>query len=454
MRRAVLWGLGLSLMALPANPVRGAEECQSGAARLDDRRALEALRAATEAACPCDGFSGGRARAWYQRCARDEIRAALDGGALRRECLRTARRDARGAICGTNRVACGGVDENAETACRLAAPSGRNACGQSQRRSETACLAQTHCSDVEVWTAGTCIDPRRPGPYGAGVQSLRLVKDSASAPGTERVLDTVVWYPTTAGAAPIDPNYAGVLNAPLVTDGAPYPLLLFSHGSCGYPLQSTFMLPLLASYGYIVAAPPHPGNTLSEFPACRLPDSLIASVTDRPADMRFVLDQLLAANQDSGSPFFGAIDAERVGMSGHSFGGLTTYLVAQQDARIKVAIPMAAAVVGTPRLTMPSLTMLGQLDSVVNLQAIRTAYANAAVPKLLVEVEHAGHYAFSNFCFPGPDCNPPVTLDQDEAQAFVLRFVLPFLERYLRGNEAAEPFFTAAPVGVTLSQQR
>jgi predicted dienelactone hydrolase len=441
------------LVSLPPSAAR-ADDCQAGADRLGDRRALAALRVATDAACPCDGFSGGRARAQYQRCARDQIRAALDAGTLRRECLRTARVDARGAVCGTNRVACGGVNDEAESACRLAAPSGRNACGESRRFSETACAEQTHCSDVEVWTAGTCIDPRRSGPYGTGVMTLNLVKDSAYTPGTDRVLNTVVWYPTTAGATPIDPNYAGVLNAPLVSAGAPYPLLLFSHGSCGYALQSTFLSALLASYGYIVAAPPHPGNTLSEFPNCGTAPAQIASSVERPADMRFVLDQMLAANQDNGSPFFGAIDPDRVGMSGHSFGGLTTYLVAQQDARIKVAMPMAPAVIGTPHLSMPSLTMVGTVDSVVNIPAIRTAYANAAVPKLLVEVEHAGHYAFSNLCFPGPDCNPPTTLSQDEAHAFVLRFALPFLDRYLRGDESVEPFFSEAPVGVTLSQQR
>lgn len=50
---------------------------------------------------------------------------------------------------------------------------------------------------------------------------------------------------------------------------------------------------------------------------------------------------------------------------------------------------------------------------------------------MLVEIEHAGHYAFSNGCFPSPDCNPPTTLTQAEANSAVLRYVVPFLERYL-----------------------
>lgn len=438
-------------LALP-QAAGAATACLTGDTVLADRRALAALRAATDAACPCASFAGGRARGRYQRCARIEMRTALAAGALRRECLREARRTTRGAVCGTNRIACGQVDDDFALGCRLAAPSGRNACGSSRRFSETPCEADTHCRDVALWTAGTCTDPRRPGPYGVGVQVLPLVKDSVVAPGTDRFLDTVVWYPTVPGAGATDPTYQGVLDAPLTAAGAPYPVLLFSHGSCGYALQSNFLLPLLASYGYVVAAPPHPGNTLQEFPACGLLDAQIASAQERPADIRFVLDALLAANGDAGSPFFQALDADRVGMSGHSFGGLTTYLVMQQDARFRVAIPMAAAVLGSPRLMVPSLTMLGQIDSVVNNAAIRTAYANAAAPKLLVEIEHAGHYAFSDLCFPRSDCNPPVTLTQPEAHELVQRFVLPFLERYLRGDAAAEAFFVAPPHGVTVQR--
>jgi hypothetical protein len=48
--------------------------------------------------------------------------------------------------------------------------------------------------------------------------------------------------------------------------------------------------------------------------------------------MIFALDQMLAANADSGSDFFGALDPSRIGMSGHSFGGLTTFLVTNMDS--------------------------------------------------------------------------------------------------------------------------
>jgi predicted dienelactone hydrolase len=313
-------------------------------------------------------------------------------------------------------------------------------CRDKRTTDAEACTAETHCADVVEWTAGTCIDPRDVGAFAPGVRTLTLTKQSAVDPSQPRVLNTIVWYPAPAGSGPINPSLGGVVDAPLDPSAGPYPLLIFSHGSCGYPTQSIFFTRLLATHGFVVAAPPHPGNTLEEFPACGGPQRQAASAVERPADVIFVLDQLLAADLDAGSFLFGAIDETRAGMSGHSFGGFTTYAAATQDARFRVAIPMAAAVPGEPVLTVPSLTMLGQIDSVVDNDAIRAAYEDALPPKYLVEIESAGHYAFSNVCFPSPDCAPPATLAQGEAHALVRRWLVPFLKVYLAGDESFAPF--------------
>jgi hypothetical protein len=108
-------------------------------------------------------------------------------------------------------------------------------------------------------------------------------------------------------------------------------------------------------------------------------------------------------------------------------------------------MPMAAAAGPSSELTVPSLSMLGQIDSVVNNAAIRTAYTSSSAPKRLVEIADAGHYAFSNGCFAGPDCNPPVTLTQAEAHDAVLRYAVPFLAAVLRGDPAWQPLLDAPP---------
>lgn len=443
---AVLLALGLSLLALPA---LGQDACLTGASTLGDQRALASFRADTEAQCPCASFSR---RGEYQRCANGVVQAALGGGTLRLECEKTARAIRKGASCGTTRETCGRfrADDDVPLSCRVRTAS---RCRDRARFEENACGGQTHCADVVDWTASTCVDVRVKGAYEAGVRDFLLTKDSVVSPGTPREIRIVVWYPTAAGAGPIDPQSNAVIDAPLESAAAPYPVVLFSHGSCGYPRQSIFLTALLASHGFVVVAPAHPGNTLADFPTCGTPAAQLDSYQERPQDVLFALDSMLAESADPTSPLLGALDETRIGMSGHSFGGLTTYLVAPLDARIRVAVPMAPAVIGTPMLAVPSLTMLGQIDSAVSNPSIRTAYDGAQAPKYLVEIESAGHYAFSDGCFPGNDCNPPVTLTQLEAHEVVQRWVLPFLKAHLAGDAGFAPFLTQpAPAGVVLER--
>jgi predicted dienelactone hydrolase len=267
---------------------------------------------------------------------------------------------------------------------------------------------------------------------------VTFTKPSAVDPMEERSLETAIWYPAATGSGPINSAVGAVLDAPPATGDGAWPVVMFSHGSCGYPLQSPFLTAFLASWGFVVAAPPHPGNTIFQFPACGTPAAQAASFVERPRDVVFVLDRLLAGS--GGAAFLdGTLDADRIGMMGHSFGGLTTYLATALDPRFKVAVSLAPAVFGVHPLAVPSLTMLGTIDSVVDNPATRTVYAQGVSPRYLVEIEHAGHYAFSSNCFPASDCNPPVTLTQDEAHALVLRYVLPFLQVHLVGDERFAP---------------
>jgi predicted dienelactone hydrolase len=438
------------LLALVAAPAFAQDACLTGASTLGDQRALATLRADTETACPCAATTSRRD---YQRCAQAVADAAIANATLRPECDRTARDVRMGASCGTTRGTCGRfrADHDEPVSCRVKKAS---RCRDRARFEETACAAETHCADVVEWTAGTCVDVREKGPYGAGVHDFFFTKDSVVSPGTPRTIRTVVWYPTAPGLEPIDPQSDAVIDAPLEAAGAPYPIVLFSHGSCGYPRQSLFLTALLASHGFIVVAPAHPGNTLNEYPSCGTPTAQLDSYQERPRDVIFALDSVLFENADPMSAFFGALDETRIGMSGHSFGGLTTYLVTPLDSRFRVAVPLAPAVVGTVPPTVPSLTMLGQVDSVVDNDAIRNAYAGAESPKHLVEIANAGHYAFSDLCFPGPDCSPPATLTQPESHAAVRRWVLPFLKTHLAGDGGFAPFLSAPPPpGVVLERE-
>lgn len=452
--RAAGWllAVGFGIGAAAWHPVAAQDRCERGGSEKDDRRALAALRSAVEAACPCGSYTGapGNDRAAYLSCMRPLIDAAVAAGELRTECRRRAERILRAATCGSAKVACGEYRSGAgrPATCRLKS---EVACADTWRAERNRC-AQTHCVDVEEFTAATCVDPRRPGPFGTGVRIVPFTKESARYPGQSRTLDTFIWYPTDAGASPLHPQYRGVVDAPLERAGAPYPLLMFSHGSCGYAFQSTFLTSILASHGFIVVSPPHPGNVLGE--GCGRPQNQVDSAVERPEDIRFVLDRMLDANADSGSPFFGSIDPARLGMSGHSFGGLTTYIVAQRDRRYRVFMPMAPAALINPVLAAPSLTLIGAIDSVVDNADTIAGQADDLSPAFLVSVHDAGHYAFSDGCFPSPDCNFPATLSQDEAHDIVLRWAVPFLKVYLAGDDSFRPFLESRVTPLATVEKR
>lgn len=468
-RRHPLWTV-LLLAGCALAPAAARAACREGATALADERALASFRAELEASCPCDAYDGGDAgtRRDFRSCATTVLDAARASGALDERCVATARDVVTGSVCGTRGVACATVTAGSRprATCKITsssachARSGRTFLPGLERAAATppisplgsrsgisrrACTTEDFCADVVEWTAGTCFDTRRNGPYGTGFRDVRLVKPSAYDPAEERVLNAVVWYPTTPGAGPIESSSRAVRDAVLDGSGGPYPVVMFSHGSCGYERQSLFLTPWLASWGYIVVAMPHPGNTISEFPTCGTPTAQAKSAVERPRDVVFALDWILAAGDDPASPFFGAVDAQHLAMTGHSFGGLTTYLTTALDDRFTVAVPMAPATGQRSTLTIPSLTLYGAIDSVVSLPGILAAYERSSAPKRLVGIEDAGHYAFSDGCFPSADCNPPATATQDEAHEHVKRQILPFLEVWLKGDQTWAPFLTTPP---------
>lgn len=139
----------------------------------------------------------------------------------------------------------------------------------------------------------------------------------------------------------------------------PAPAVIFSHGLGGSREAAGYLLEHLAANGFAAVAIQHPGSDESllrgggEAPARQSPrlrpgagDSAAAAVA-RFGDIRFVIDRLEAENRNG--PLAGRFDLSRLGMSGHSYGALTTLVAVGQrlaagpadafrDARIDAAI--------------------------------------------------------------------------------------------------------------------
>ena len=287
------------------------------------------------------------------------------------------------------------------------------------------------------------------GPYAVGLTTETFTKNSVTT-GDPRPLKTLIWYPAEPGT--------GTATGDVLTDAdvkrGRWPVVLFSHGLCGIPNQSVFLTTVLASWGFVVAAPPHPGGQITDgFPGCV--GTLQDSFANRVADVQFVIDQLLAANQQAGSRFAKHLNPKRIGMSGHSFGGQTTMRVAAADARVRAALALAPALYGDNvkdlRVTIPTMIMTGDMDSLAPFDADAVPYyAECHGPRFLVKVLNTGHYAFSDICAAalfggGHDCDPG-TLTQDQAHALVLQEGVPFLLRYLAGRRSVSALLKPARV--------
>jgi predicted dienelactone hydrolase len=107
------------------------------------------------------------------------------------------------------------------------------------------------------------------------------------------------------------------------------PVVVISHGLASNPESHQEIAQHLASYGYVVALPQHPGSDTKQAKA--LLEGYSGEVFDlnefinRPQDISFVIDELERRNQ---SEFKGRLDLKNVGVAGHSFGGYTALAVA------------------------------------------------------------------------------------------------------------------------------
>jgi len=192
------------------------------------------------------------------------------------------------------------------------------------------------------------------GPYKVGVMIDHIKLADRTAP-------VIIWYPAKpavgASAYVYAKNFSGyaVLNAPVDKKDAPYPLINFSHGigACGD--CSVFYTENLASFGYVVIAIDHKDSAMCHIEG--KPDISMGKIalsfltgggdlsttvynlfSDRFQDSGFTpfyraeeatatINFALALNQNPGSALSKMMDPEKIGASGHSFGGFTTLAI-------------------------------------------------------------------------------------------------------------------------------
>jgi predicted dienelactone hydrolase len=326
------------------------------------------------------------------------------------------------------------------------------------------------------------------GPYGVGVTTFDLVDTSrpteanGDAPASnERKLTIEVWYPADASAA--QPEARDVA---LDRGKAPYPLIIFAHGLGGNRRQSVSYTRHLASHGYIVAAPDFPLSNLGAAGGPRL-----AAVLEQPKDVSFVIDSMLQFNGQSGHLLHGAIDRDKIGVTGHSLGALTSMLSIygpSRDPRIRAALTFATPGCFLPDglagdTSVPLLVLGGTDDLITPPVSNRRAYEIANSPRYLVDVTGADHVRFAdidltdtqlagqaglakifgssfaadaiavgqklgghiNACgLAGAAPSDPL-LTGDRQRELLRTVAVPFFDAYLRGSSASKDFLQKLP---------
>jgi predicted dienelactone hydrolase len=207
------------------------------------------------------------------------------------------------------------------------------------------------------------------------------------------------------------------------------PVVLFSHGLGGSRAGSKFLGEQWAARGYVAVFVQHPGSDDAVWkdapPGQRLAAMREAASLEnfllRVKDMPAVLDQLAAWNKSG--PLAGRMDLTKIGMSGHSFGAVTTEAVSGEtlptggtsltDPRIRAAVVMSPS---TPVSTsverafgavrVPWLLMTGTRDTApigkADVKSRLAVYpALRGGPKYEVVLDKAGHSAFTDRALPG-----------------------------------------------------
>ena len=262
-------------------------------------------------------------------------------------------------------------------------------------------------------------DPFQRGDYPVGVRHVDLDDDGRHIP-------LAVWFPATDAHRGQDlaadtqdvisfepPNPWRPRRQAAVRDATPrddvFPLVIYSHGATDSRFSAGFLATHLASHGYVVAAADHPGDNKIVEPGDQY--DLAPLRETRPRDIRFVTDRLLGGAIGSDIRF----DADRIGLTGVSFGGWTTLLMLQEDDRFSAAVPLTPGLGDSPLSPgmadnravldldawprpVPTLLVAGDRDALVLIDAMRALFRDLPEPKRMVEIHDIGHFQFVEHC--------------------------------------------------------
>jgi len=209
----------------------------------------------------------------------------------------------------------------------------------------------------------------------------------------------------------------------------PFPVIVHSHGMGGTSRKFTQLLGAWATAGYIVVAPNFP-LTNGDIPKAQ---QVLGDYVNQPGDARFALDSVLAEGEPGGR-LEGRIATDRIGASGLSLGGATTYLGLFNscclDDRYRSAVLMSAFDLSPPggvwnwSRSIPLLVFTGTLDTSISPDRQSATITKLPGPKWIVTLQGGLH-------------SPPYEDVPDPHDALVVATTVDFWNATLGGDTTA-----------------
>jgi dienelactone hydrolase len=328
--------------------------------------------------------------------------------------------------------------------------------------------------------------PDPTGAFAVGRTTLRW-SDAARketlgpAPGGPRQLIVAAWYPAVAGSGSETGYYPGLpavasaleqsgevsalevkgmryvrsrerVDARVDAGGAPYPVVILSPGNGTNVEFYDAIAGDLASHGYVVLGMDHPydvaavilaDGTAALFAAgtaaqeAAPPGRFVAQrIVERARDVLYLVDRIAATDPGFPVDMLASMDVSRIGIMGHSLGGLTATEACRRDGRLDACLNIDGQQAGGPFSTNPSVGPSWQAfmfltkETKLNAQ-MQDRLAAISGGSWRVVVAGAGHDSFTD----GPLLFPvPFPTRSTRVMAAVRKYVVAFFQQTLRGQ--------------------
>jgi predicted dienelactone hydrolase len=253
-------------------------------------------------------------------------------------------------------------------------------------------------------------------------------------------------------------------------EAGPFPVIVFSHGAGGSQACCDALTRHWASYGYVTLQPTHDDSVAQRRGAGedeatstgteRDAFKKAALWTSRPEDISFVMDSLPAL-QNRIPALAGKLNADQVGVGGHSMGAFTADAIAGAsvdlpnhpdsnfgDARVHAVLLLSPQGPGEfglnehswDRVSIPLLSMTGSLDAAADGEGPdwKKIPFDRSAPgdKYHVFIEGANHMSFVS----GRTLVPGRPAQGEMILAYTNSAALAFWDAYLKGDSVAKRY--------------